>query len=555
MRTRLKKQDHHARTPVQAKSFGNIRPMDNSLYSSEITPTTADQQTQQQQKKQGFNFAEIPIFAGGAEAAAPRIRPKILQGDRSENLAKQPVQRQEDEEPMQGKRETDPKQPVQPKINLAPSSSGKPMPEPVQQKMEGAFGADFSGVRIHEGPQAKAINAVAYTQGSDIHFQPGKYQPETQSGQELLGHELTHVVQQKAGRVTVPQGKGAPINADPGLESEADILGAKAARGESVEVAGAVSTGGIHKKEPRYEQFEDEKGLDDKSGKLDSGKKLSFLQRLKGNHQTKEIKEITKAFASRQSDVQAVIDSKDNIKAALTSEGKDSLGEINDKSETWIFKLLGEALHQTIQKIGIGISAVVTAGKSIVNWIARYNEMLGLRAMLDTDDLGLREVMYYSYAKVRRSVWEGFADMVFNVTKSVCKVITVLSGGLAAGVAEIVDAVFTIAQAIKRLIHAAKGVYKWIIGTKGVNREISAENIVAYAASGSEDAIKLIYIFKPFGLLGKNSDKQKEDKKYLQGCNWKEMKKDLPGILSENPDYKLLMKAQLIKSLTSMSTV
>ncbi|MEG3928236.1 DUF4157 domain-containing protein, partial [Microcoleus sp. D3_18a_C4] len=157
----------------------------------------------------------------------------------------EPVQRTEGEEedPAQAKGESSQKvKPIQAKINLAPSGSGKPMPEPVQQKMEGAFGADFSGVRIHEGPQAKAINAIAYTQGENIHFQPGKYQPDTQSGQELLGHELTHVVQQKAGRVTVPQGKGSPINADPGLESEADILGAKAAQGEQVQVTGASSS-------------------------------------------------------------------------------------------------------------------------------------------------------------------------------------------------------------------------------------------------------------------------------------------------------------------------
>ncbi|MEG4301541.1 DUF4157 domain-containing protein, partial [Microcoleus sp. D3_18a_C4] len=157
----------------------------------------------------------------------------------------EPVQRQEgeEEEPAQAKGESSQKvKPIQAKINLAPSGGGKLMPEPVQQKMEGAFGADFSGVRIHEGPQAKAIGAVAYTQGSDIHFQPSKYQPDTQSGQELLGHELTHVVQQRAGRVSVPQGKGAPINADPGLETEADILGAKAARGDSVEVVGASSS-------------------------------------------------------------------------------------------------------------------------------------------------------------------------------------------------------------------------------------------------------------------------------------------------------------------------
>jgi len=110
------------------------------------------------------------------------------------------------------------------------------MPKPVQSKMEHAFGgADFSAVRIHQGPQAAAVGALAYTQGSDIHFQPGAYEPETQSGQEVLGHELTHVVQQSQGRVSAPtQAKGAPINADGNLEREADRKGAAAARGQRV---------------------------------------------------------------------------------------------------------------------------------------------------------------------------------------------------------------------------------------------------------------------------------------------------------------------------------
>jgi hypothetical protein len=38
------------------------------------------------------------------------------------------------------------------------------------------------------------------------------------------------VILQQAGRVAVPQGKGAPINADPALEAEADRLGAAAVR-------------------------------------------------------------------------------------------------------------------------------------------------------------------------------------------------------------------------------------------------------------------------------------------------------------------------------------
>lgn len=111
--------------------------------------------------------------------------------------------------------------------------SGQPMPEGVRAKMEESFGTDFSAVRVHEGPSAAAMGALAYAQGTDIHFTPGQYQPESRRGQELLGHELTHVVQQSQGRVQpTMQAKGVGINADAGLEREADEMGARAARGE-----------------------------------------------------------------------------------------------------------------------------------------------------------------------------------------------------------------------------------------------------------------------------------------------------------------------------------
>ena len=128
-----------------------------------------------------------------------------------------------------------------PQVNLQPVGAGSQLPAAVQRKMEKAFQANFSNVRIHEGSQAKSINALAYAQGNHIHFAPGQYNPTSEAGQKLLGHELTHVVQQREGRVPAPQGKGAPINADPGLEAEADELGAKAAKGESVTVAGTSS--------------------------------------------------------------------------------------------------------------------------------------------------------------------------------------------------------------------------------------------------------------------------------------------------------------------------
>jgi len=129
--------------------------------------------------------------------------------------------------------------------------SGSPMPPAVRAKMERAFGADFSSVRIHQGPQAQALGALAYTQGTSIHFAPGQYHPDSRSGQALLGHELTHVVQQSQGRVRpTTQAKGAAINDDSTLEHEADALGDRAARGESVREAAGPSGSPDHEDPP-----------------------------------------------------------------------------------------------------------------------------------------------------------------------------------------------------------------------------------------------------------------------------------------------------------------
>ncbi|MDH4145208.1 MAG: DUF4157 domain-containing protein, partial [Acidimicrobiia bacterium] len=75
---------------------------------------------------------------------------------------------------------------------------GAPMAEDVRSRMEAAFGADFSAVRVAENPAASEIGARAYTTGADIRFAPGEYQPDSPAGQHLLAHELTHVVQQGA---------------------------------------------------------------------------------------------------------------------------------------------------------------------------------------------------------------------------------------------------------------------------------------------------------------------------------------------------------------------
>ena len=87
---------------------------------------------------------------------------------------------------------------------------GRPLGESVQGPMEQAFGADFGGVRIHTDGEShklnQAIQAKAFTTGQDIYFRGGAYEPGSRGGQELLAHELTHVVQQ-AGDI---RAKGKP---------------------------------------------------------------------------------------------------------------------------------------------------------------------------------------------------------------------------------------------------------------------------------------------------------------------------------------------------------
>ncbi len=131
--------------------------------------------------------------------------------------------------------------------DLQPRGAGRPLPEPVRSKMEHALGTDFSDVRIHQDDNPASIGATAYAQGHNIHFRPGKFQPNSRAGQRLIGHELTHVVQQRARRVTAPQGKRAPINSHTGLEREADILGEMAGTTDSR----APSQAGGHEGSPR----------------------------------------------------------------------------------------------------------------------------------------------------------------------------------------------------------------------------------------------------------------------------------------------------------------
>ena len=82
------------------------------------------------------------------------------------------------------------------------ASSGRPLEPTLRQSMEQRFSQDFSQVRVHTDAQAavsaQEVSADAYTAGQNVVFAAGRFAPESQQGQRLLAHELTHVVQQCA---------------------------------------------------------------------------------------------------------------------------------------------------------------------------------------------------------------------------------------------------------------------------------------------------------------------------------------------------------------------
>lgn len=88
----------------------------------------------------------------------------------------------------------------------------------------------LAGLSVHpDSPRARALGAVAFTQGEQIHVAPGHWAPHSAAGRELIGHEVAHVLQQRSGRVAAnAQVAGHALNDDAALEAEADALAPQA---------------------------------------------------------------------------------------------------------------------------------------------------------------------------------------------------------------------------------------------------------------------------------------------------------------------------------------
>jgi hypothetical protein len=132
---------------------------------------------------------------------ADSITPLLQRQDEEEEMMQ--MQPEEEEERIQAKADNAPAIPAGFESGLNGSKgSGSPLPSGVKSRMETGFATDFSNVRVHTDSGAaqmsRQIGAQAFTHGSDIYFNEGKFNPASQSGQHLIAHELTHTIQQGA---------------------------------------------------------------------------------------------------------------------------------------------------------------------------------------------------------------------------------------------------------------------------------------------------------------------------------------------------------------------
>jgi hypothetical protein len=106
----------------------------------------------------------------------------------------------------------------------APRPNNTGMPDNLKSGIESLSGFSMDDVRVHYNSSKPAtVQALAYTQGTDIHVAPGQ--------EKHLPHEAWHVAQQMAGRVSPTTNiNGMPVNDNVALEHEADVMGEKAVR-------------------------------------------------------------------------------------------------------------------------------------------------------------------------------------------------------------------------------------------------------------------------------------------------------------------------------------
>lgn len=225
-----------------------VQQFKNSVGIIDHRPTASAQLQRQKLSDQSQQSAQLKQHLGHLNTDQHTTAQRQIEEEPTQKKAditqrekeEEPAQRAKlDEEPKQGKFATAQKmkeeEPTQKKSAGSINNTG--LPNQLKAGIESMSGMSMDHVKVHYNSDKPAqLNAHAYAQGSDIHVAPGQ--------EQHVPHEAWHVVQQAQGRVkpTMQMKMGVPVNDDAGLETEADVMGAKAMQLKSYDGSVKVKT-------------------------------------------------------------------------------------------------------------------------------------------------------------------------------------------------------------------------------------------------------------------------------------------------------------------------
>jgi len=194
------------------------------LVEEEEVQTKEDEEVQAKQEEEVQQKSESePIQLKENKTKVLELNKPIIQKQTEED-----IQAKEEEEIQEKEEEEEQTLQMQTGTNISNTSSvenslnkggGNPLTSNTKKEMESGFGADFGNVRVYNDSNAvqmnKDLGSQAFTNGNNIYFNEGKYNPSSDSGKHLLAHELTHTVQQGVSKNQIQKKEetsdGAPV--------------------------------------------------------------------------------------------------------------------------------------------------------------------------------------------------------------------------------------------------------------------------------------------------------------------------------------------------------
>lgn len=451
------------------------------------------------------------------------------------------------------------------------------LPDTLKSGIENLSGIFMDDVKVHRNSDKPAqLNAHAYAQGTDIHLGAGQ--------EKHLPHEAWHVVQQKQGRVlpTKQLRSKVKINDDAGLEKEADLMGNKALQMKNISVsnqqAALVSSSShltqlyandkVLQREVEDDDFEyeaeEEINLDDlvNDPENENENDLDESEGVNTSELEKEAPESKFAQAKRAfvhlknagtSGLQFTAlagDAGKGIESGGIDLAQDSIvREVGflDNFAKWLRPFAGMPLISMALNLK-GIMDLWSSSKRKLRSKEAFSK-LATNEQSEAQEIGV-----YAYKKVARGVIDAYVGLAAESIDFIGN-LSAFIGAFFAGAGAIVGGIIkTVAAGIKALRavgRSIKGLWKFITGRKGKNREKNSVGLISAAGEGDEGAAEAILGLQPKNLKLNGEDGKGVDSNYPSSS--KEVIQFINILSNKNTSQLEKLKTEVMNKMRSTS--